>query len=322
MNWVAIQAGSLAGVFAMLIVAAVGCGDIPQDDAPPATAANPPPAADVQVAASADAYADTDPSALTDFHSTLDAHGAWVDDPNYGTVWVPAAAEVGPDFAPYESAGHWTYDDTDYVWASDYDWGWAPFHYGRWVIGYGGGWVWVPGRVYAPAWVDWRIGGPDYAYVGWYPMAPLFVWRGGYAVGFGAVAYGPERYYYVGHGDVFAPGLRGRVVVGAQVGMIAAHTTAYGGVGAGGAHPFAAAAGHGPAPASMGLSGAAIVHASPNDRGAMMAKNFAKPSTAAAMGAHPPTPHVVRPGVARKGSPGFHGPRPGAAGGRHGPGHH
>ena len=47
-----------------------------------------------------DEYADTDPSALSDFHGTLDAHGTWVDDPTYGTVWVPNANEVGADFAP------------------------------------------------------------------------------------------------------------------------------------------------------------------------------------------------------------------------------
>jgi hypothetical protein len=77
-------------------------------------------------------YSDTDPSALTDFHSTLDPYGTWVDDPTYGTVWVPSSGVVGADFTPYVSAGHWVYDD-EYIWVSDYSWGWAPFHYGRWT---------------------------------------------------------------------------------------------------------------------------------------------------------------------------------------------
>lgn len=299
---------------------ASGCGDIPQDDEPPATPATVAAAADVQVPANGDEYADTDPSALTDFHSTLDTHGTWVEDPSYGTVWVPNAAEVGPDFAPYQTAGHWAYDDTDYVWVSDYDWGWAPFHYGRWVLG-AGGWVWIPGRVYAPAWVSWRMGAPDYAYVGWYPMAPLFVWRAGYPVGYGAVVIGPERYYYAAHGDVFSAQLHGHIVVGAQVGVIAAHTTAFGVAAAPGARPFSASVVHGPAPASMGLSGGAVVHVAASDRGSMMAKTFSKPSTAVAMGAHPPTAHVVH-GITRRAS-GFRGGYHGApaGGGHHGGGH-
>ena len=44
----------------------------------------------VAAGAPTDDYTDTDPSALTDFHQTLDSHGTWVDDPTYGTVWVPA----------------------------------------------------------------------------------------------------------------------------------------------------------------------------------------------------------------------------------------
>src|SRR5688500_6646023 len=42
---------------------------------------------EVAVGAEGDEYGDTDPSALTEFRTTLDGHGAWVDDPTYGTVW-------------------------------------------------------------------------------------------------------------------------------------------------------------------------------------------------------------------------------------------
>jgi len=55
------------------------------------------------------------------------------------------------------------------VFASNYPWGWAPFHYGNWVYA-DAGWCWVPGRVWAPAWVDWRYGN---GYVGWYPLPPV-----------------------------------------------------------------------------------------------------------------------------------------------------
>ena len=126
------------------------------------------------------------PSALSDFRSTLEPYGTWTDDPSYGTVWVPSPSVVGPDFTPYVSAGHWAYD-SDYAWVSDYDWGWAPFHYGRWVYGPGMGWEWIPGRTYAGAWVSWRYGVDDWAYVGWAPLAPTWCWRGGVAVGIGFV---------------------------------------------------------------------------------------------------------------------------------------
>ena len=77
--------------------------------------------AEYAIGADSDAYDDSDPSALTDFHGALDAHGSWVDDPRYGTVWVPNRAEVGADFTPYTTAGHWAVDDSDqYVWVSDY----------------------------------------------------------------------------------------------------------------------------------------------------------------------------------------------------------
>src|SRR4029077_13989363 len=165
----------------------VGISTPPPSPAPPqtTTAAPPaPPAAaqapeseDVVVGADGDtqsppeASSDADPYALTDFHAALDSYGSWVDDPTYGTVWVPSEAAVGADFVPYQTAGHWNYDD-DYVWASDYEWGWAPFHYGRWVYGAGVGWEWIPGRTYAGAWVSWRYGWDDWAYVGWAPLPP------------------------------------------------------------------------------------------------------------------------------------------------------
>ncbi len=302
------------GLSGLILSAALGaCGPLPEDEAPPAT---PAPAVEetVQVDPVADAYADTDPSALTDFHATLDSHGSWVEDPTYGTVWVPNPAEVGPDFSPYETAGHWAYDDTDYVWYSDYDWGWAPFHYGRWMYG-GAGWMWIPGRVYSPAWVSWRMGGPGYAYVGWAPMAAGFYWRGGVAVQMAPVIVAPGGFYYAAHGDLFASNIGAHVVARGQAAEIGAHSQGY--AGGGGAAGGGAAAGwsHGPAPSSMGIAPSAVNHGSPNDKGQQMARNFAKPSTAAAMGGHAPTKHSYSKPSTRGGSRGRGG---GARGGGHG----
>jgi uncharacterized protein DUF6600 len=49
------------------------------------------------------------------------------------------------------------------------DWGWAAYHYGRWVRDDDEGWVWIPGKEWAPAWVSWRRGGHR---VGWAPQPP------------------------------------------------------------------------------------------------------------------------------------------------------
>jgi hypothetical protein len=47
------------------------------------------------------------------------------------------------------------------------------FHYGRWIWLDDAGWVWVPGRVWGPAWVVWRQGP---GFVGWAPMHPDVAW--------------------------------------------------------------------------------------------------------------------------------------------------
>jgi hypothetical protein len=241
----------------------------------------------VGAVAPGDEYQDTDPSALTDFHDALDSHGTWVDDPNYGTVWVPSSSEVGATYAPYQTAGHWALDSSDqYVWVSDYDWGWAPYHYGRWVEIDGRGWAWIPGRVYSGAWVNWGAAG-DYATVGWAPMPPEFVWRGGVAVSY--VYAGPARWSYVGRGDVFAVNVGARVYTGPAAVSAGASVHPLGG----GEH--GSVGGHaGPPPSSLGLSASAVPHVTAaSSQGLAKAQNFGKPSTAASMGGHAPT---MKPG--------------------------
>ena len=100
------------------------------------------------------------------FYDDLSPYGQWINDPRYGYVWLP---DVGPDFRPYATNGHWVYTDEGWTWASDYTWGWATFHYGRWFFQDGYGWMWVPGNEYAPAWVTWRNSDE---YYGWAPMGP------------------------------------------------------------------------------------------------------------------------------------------------------
>jgi hypothetical protein len=167
---------------------------------------------------------DNDPSALTAFRPALDPYGNWVSDPTYGTVWVPHAHAVGADFAPYVSRGHWALTaDDDWIWVSDYPFGWAVFHYGRWVWISGHGWSWVPGRTYANAWVVWRVPTAGYAYVGWAPMPPSWVWVNGFAVG---LWYAPPVPYVFCHSHfVFAHHVHRHIVHDRHhVHRIASHT--------------------------------------------------------------------------------------------------
>ncbi|MCA9671338.1 MAG: hypothetical protein KC503_37330, partial [Myxococcales bacterium] len=109
--------------------------------------------------------ATSDPAATVgQFYGVLNPYGSWIQHASYGWVWRPNVA----NFVPYATNGSWTATDQGWMFNSNYNWGWACFHYGRWFQD-GGQWTWVPGTVWAPAWVDWRWGGQ---YVGWAPLAP------------------------------------------------------------------------------------------------------------------------------------------------------
>jgi hypothetical protein len=100
------------------------------------------------------------------FYDNLSPHGYWVDNPNYGYVWVPS---VSLGFIPYGSNGYWVFTNVGWTWVSNYPWGWAPFHYGRWFFDPHYGWTWVPGYEWGPGWVTWRVSD---AYYGWAPIGP------------------------------------------------------------------------------------------------------------------------------------------------------
>ncbi len=260
----------------------------PPPVAPPAPQVAPEPviseAAQPVTPAPGEDYADTDPAALTDFRSALDPYGSWVDDPTYGTIWVPSRTVVGSDFAPYQTAGHWVYDD-EYTWVSDYDWGWAPFHYGRWAYVDSYGWGWIPGRVYAGAWVSWRYGYGDWGYVGWAPLGPTWGWRGGVAFGLGFVP--AEPYGYCATGELFSP--RPRMVASGQAGMVGAHTRPYvpANPGVNGRVAATPRVG-GPPPQVMGIPASAVAHGALSNRGVVQARAFASAGSATALGAREP----------------------------------
>lgn len=119
------------------------------------------------------------------FYDELSSFGDWVDNPDYGYVWRP---DVGRDFRPYYTNGHWVMTKYGNTWVSDYEWGWAPFHYGRWFHDRHDGWIWAPDTEWGPAWVTWRTGG---GYYGWAPLAP----RVNININFGRHHYVPDNYW-------------------------------------------------------------------------------------------------------------------------------
>lgn len=104
---------------------------------------------------------------LQTFYDELEPYGQWVDDPEYGYVWVPDVED--PEFRPYSTNGRWVMTEYGNTWVSDYDWGWAPFHYGRWAYTDYYGWIWIPDTEWGPAWVTWRS---NDEYYGWAPLGP------------------------------------------------------------------------------------------------------------------------------------------------------
>ena len=160
---------------------------LPTDDAqfPPGSTAPPPPpdedwdpGAQPPEAQAAPPPAAGPPAQAPDqstFQRELSPYGHWEQTPEYGLVWVPNG--VPPDWQPYTD-GRWV--DTAWGWSfvSSVPWGAVVFHYGRWGFRPRFGWFWVPGSVWAPAWVSWRYAP---GYVCWSPFGPAgFVYPRGW----------------------------------------------------------------------------------------------------------------------------------------------
>jgi hypothetical protein len=108
------------------------------------------------------------------FHDSLSSYGSWFETPDYGYVWQPVVVRE-TSWRPY-TRGRWVCSDYGWTWLSDEPFGWATYHYGRWALLRGHGWVWVPGSEWAPSWVSWRSSGDC---IGWAPLPPeTLAWRG------------------------------------------------------------------------------------------------------------------------------------------------
>jgi hypothetical protein len=180
-------------ILAMLLLGgALATAAIAQDEPPPVP----------------DGAAATDPgpdaSSVDYFYQPLSSYGRWTYRDGYGEVWLPT---IQTGWRPY-TTGHWVYTDEGWAWVADEPWGWATFHYGRWYWDDQIGWAWVPGTVWAPAWVAWRSGN---GYVGWAPLPPQVGFTFGVGVQLGGVDLGvaiaPAHYCFVAENAILAPSI-------------------------------------------------------------------------------------------------------------------
>ncbi|MBS1550438.1 MAG: hypothetical protein JST15_00025 [Bacteroidetes bacterium] len=100
---------------------------------------------------------------------------AAVEDAEMVFVWKPSpelgitiVKEETPEFKPYIN-GQWIYTDEGWYFKAPTPAEETVSHFGRWVNTPSAGWLWVPGRVWSPAWVDWR---QDEKYLSWAPLPP------------------------------------------------------------------------------------------------------------------------------------------------------
>jgi hypothetical protein len=118
--------------------------------------------------------------------SRMNGHGNWVQ-VDSRRAWRP---RVAADWSPYRH-GRWQYTPSGLTWVSYEPWGWVPYHYGSWDHVPNWGWVWYPGRAYAPAWVYWYWGPSQ---VGWCPIGYYYRLYGSRGYGYGHDWHGGFRF--------------------------------------------------------------------------------------------------------------------------------
>jgi len=124
-----------------------------------------------------------DPSAdYSMFYDSLNPHGRWLNVDGYGYAFSPRIGSRS-SWRPYVD-GRWVSTSQGWAWDSNEPFGWACYHYGRWTRIARHGWVWIPGRQWAPSWVSWRYGSDS---VGWAPLPP--------SVGYGSIGHDCDARY-------------------------------------------------------------------------------------------------------------------------------
>ena len=123
-------------------------------------------------------------------------YGEWIWDEYFGWVWKPGYDYPSGIWQPYYY-GMWREINGQLFWVPEEPWGWVPYHLGVWHWHEKKGWIWIPGSLFAPAWVAWG-GYSDYYF--WRPWS-LWDWYFSYEFyGFGPYSswgyYSPYWFYY------------------------------------------------------------------------------------------------------------------------------
>lgn len=87
--------------------------------------------------------------------------------PNPDIIPSESPEETNPYF-PYTN-GEWIYTDEGWYFKAPTPHEELTSHYGRWTQDEKLGWVWLPGSVWSPAWVEWK---ENEDYVAWTPLPP------------------------------------------------------------------------------------------------------------------------------------------------------
>jgi hypothetical protein len=103
-------------------------------------------------------------------------YGEWLWDDIYGYVWRPYIDNGAYPWGwqPYYY-GQWASYGSQMFWIPGEPWGWIPYHLGVWHWSKKIGWVWLPGSMFAPAWVTWDF---YFGYACWRPWS-LYDWMYG-----------------------------------------------------------------------------------------------------------------------------------------------
>ncbi len=124
------------------------------------------------------------PDTVQTYASTFNQYGSWQIEPTYGRVWYP---RVHPGWRPYFHGRWTTLRPWGWTWIGSDPWAWPTHHFGRWGVS-AGGWFWIPGRTWGPAWVSWAVAP---GFVSWCPLG----WNNRAVFGFSHVSgFGSSRW--------------------------------------------------------------------------------------------------------------------------------
>jgi hypothetical protein len=114
-------------------------------------------------------------------------YGEWLWDDLYGYVWRPFLNDNSYPWGGWQPYfyGQWAMAGGQMYWVPEEPWGWVPYHLGVWQWDKKHGWMWLPGSMFAPAWVDWEF---FFGYAGWRPWT-LYDWFGLYDSYYGPMGF-------------------------------------------------------------------------------------------------------------------------------------